>query len=99
MAEETVKRMTGLSNQLFHAMPDFSNMGMPYASSPNLTDSSADVTAPPHDRRVNNGFTDVSPVLPVENVQNAAETNKMGYVQWDAGWAGGPRKGSSSAEH
>ncbi|OVA20845.1 Basic-leucine zipper domain [Macleaya cordata] len=125
MAEETVKRMTGLSNPLFQAMPDFSNMGMPFPASPTLTDSSADAaipvqdnpkrtfyqstsnntptTAAPRDRRVNNGLADVSPVLPVENVQNAAGGSKMGPaggpVQWDAAGWGGPRNPSSSAEH
>ncbi|KAI3957552.1 hypothetical protein MKX01_001911 [Papaver californicum] len=98
MAEETVKRMTGLSNPLFQAMPNFSSMGMPYVGSPTLTDSSADVSAPPHGGRLNNGLADSSPVLPGENMQ----TNKMGptdgLVQWDAGWRGGPTNPSSSTE-
>ncbi|MCL7050466.1 hypothetical protein MKW94_007765 [Papaver nudicaule] len=97
MAEETVKRMTGLSNPLFQAMPDFSNMGMPYVGSPTLTDSSGDVSAPPGGGRLNNGLADSSPVQPGENMQ----TNKMGPtggpVQWDAGW-GGPTNPSSSTE-
>ncbi|KAI8546091.1 hypothetical protein RHMOL_Rhmol07G0089400 [Rhododendron molle] len=47
MAEETVKRVTGL-NPLIHAMSDISTMGMTsFASSP--SDTSADAAVPVHD--------------------------------------------------
>ncbi|KAI3937356.1 hypothetical protein MKW98_001927 [Papaver atlanticum] len=98
MAEETVKRMTGLSNPLFQAMPDFSNMGMPYVSSPTLTDSSADVSAPPRGGRLNNGLADSSPVPSGESMQNNKMGPAGGPVQWDAGWGGGPTNPSSSTE-
>ncbi|RZC92723.1 hypothetical protein C5167_011804 [Papaver somniferum] len=97
MAEETVKRMTGLSNPLFQAMPDFSNMGMPYAGSPTLTDSSADVSAPTRGGRLNNGLADSSPVMSGESMQNNKMGPTGGPVQWDAGW-GGPTNPSSSTE-
>ncbi|KAI3857755.1 hypothetical protein MKW92_001132 [Papaver armeniacum] len=98
MAEETVKRMTGLSNPLFQAMPDFSNMGMPYVSSPTLTDSSADVSAPPRGGRLNNGLADSSPVLSGDSMQNNKMGPTGGPLQWDAGWGGGPTNPSSSTE-
>lgn len=47
MAEETVKRVTGL-NPLFHVMPDMSSMGMPaFDGSP--SDNSADAAVPVQD--------------------------------------------------
>lgn len=47
MAEETVKRVTGL-NPLIHAMSEISTMGMTsFASSP--SDTSADAAVPVHD--------------------------------------------------
>ncbi|KAL5098594.1 hypothetical protein RYX36_002921 [Vicia faba] len=47
MAEETVKRITGL-NLMFHIMPDMSSMGMPsFDGSP--SDDSADAAVPVQD--------------------------------------------------
>lgn len=47
MAEETVKRITGL-NPMFHVMPDISSMGMPpFDGSP--SDNSADAAVPVQD--------------------------------------------------
>ncbi|KAK4424728.1 Light-inducible protein CP [Sesamum alatum] len=94
MAEETVKRVTGL-NPLFQAMSEISTMGMPsFASSP--SDTSADAAVPVqddpqqhyyhapsnnqlNDRRIHNGLVDIPPA---ENVQQEATAavgpNKMG---------------------
>ncbi|KAI3448697.1 hypothetical protein Pfo_005362, partial [Paulownia fortunei] len=94
MAEETVKRVTGL-NPLFQAMSEISTMGMPsFASSP--SDTSADAAVPVQDdpkqhyyhapssnhltdHRIQNGLVDIPPA---ENVQPKATAaigaNKMG---------------------
>ncbi|KAL0285386.1 UNVERIFIED_CONTAM: Light-inducible protein CP [Sesamum angustifolium] len=94
MAEETVKRVTGL-NPLFQAMSEISTMGMPsFASSP--SDTSTDAAVPVQDDpqqhyyhapsnnqlndiRIHNGLVDIPPV---ENVQPEATAvvgaNKMG---------------------
>ncbi|KAL0413260.1 UNVERIFIED_CONTAM: Light-inducible protein CP [Sesamum radiatum] len=93
MAEETVKRVTGL-NPLFQAMSEISTMGVPsFASSP---DTSADAAVPVqddpqqhyyhapsnnqlNDRRIHNGLVDIPQA---ENVQPeptaVVGTNKMG---------------------
>ncbi|EEF31109.1 light-inducible protein CPRF2 [Ricinus communis] len=82
MAEETVKRITGL-NSLFHTIPEMSTMSMPsFDGSPSDTSTDAAVPVqddtehqfyqPPnnplstHDPRVNNALADISSV---ENVQ------------------------------
>ncbi|KAF7805204.1 Light-inducible protein CPRF2 [Senna tora] len=92
MAEETVKRITGL-NPMFHAMPDISSMGMPsFDGSP---DASADAAVPvqdepthhyyqppsstplsSHNLRVNNRLGDVP--SNENGQQNGAAGNKMG---------------------
>ncbi|CAL0300028.1 unnamed protein product [Lupinus luteus] len=54
MAEETVKRITGL-NPMFHAMSDISTMNMPsFDGSP--SDTSADAAVPVHDNNPNHHF-------------------------------------------
>ncbi|CAL0316602.1 unnamed protein product [Lupinus luteus] len=54
MAEETVKRITGL-NPMFHAMSDISTMNMPsFNGSP--SDTSADAAVPVHDNNPNHHF-------------------------------------------
>ncbi|KAF9618649.1 hypothetical protein IFM89_002344 [Coptis chinensis] len=92
MAEDTVKRVTGL-NPLFQAMSEIPNMGMPFNGSPSDTSADAAVPVqenpkqqfyqqpsnnPPNDRGVNNGLPDIPPVPPIEEVQNSTGSNKIG---------------------
>ncbi|KAH6772482.1 hypothetical protein C2S52_004722 [Perilla frutescens var. hirtella] len=94
MAEETVKRVTGL-NPLFQAMSEISTMGMPsFAGSP---DTSADAAVPVqddpkqhyyhapsnsqasvHDHRIQNGGMDIPAAESVQASAAAVGANKMG---------------------
>lgn len=87
MAEDTVKRVTGV-NTLFQAMPDVSSITMQYSSSPSdgTTDGSVPVHENPnqflqptttHDQGMNTGVADIAPVpVPVEDMHNPG--SKMG---------------------
>ncbi|OIW13820.1 hypothetical protein TanjilG_31709 [Lupinus angustifolius] len=94
MAEETVKRITGL-NPMFHAMSDISTMNMP-SFNRSSSDTSADAAVPVHDNNPNHHFyqqsTSNNPIpsnnglrdIPssIENVQRSAAAmvggSKMG---------------------
>lgn len=96
MAEETVKRVTGLSPFL-PTMSDMPSMGIQFnGSSP--SDTSGDAAVPvqenpkpqyyqqasnnPHpERGVNNVLADVPPVPPIEETQHSPGSNKMGRTQ------------------
>lgn len=92
MAEDSVKRITGL-NPMVHAMPEISTISIPsFDGSP--SDTSADAAFPvqddpkhhfyqppndpisTHDLRVNNGLADISSVEDVQPISRAAG-NKM----------------------
>ncbi|XP_058086769.1 light-inducible protein CPRF2-like isoform X2 [Magnolia sinica] len=86
MAEDTVKRVTGV-NTLFQTMPDISSIGMPFSGSPSETVQNAAVPVqenpnhffqPTHDQRMNTGATDIPPGPMVEDMHNAA--GKMGQT-------------------
>ncbi|KAG8363774.1 hypothetical protein BUALT_Bualt19G0057300 [Buddleja alternifolia] len=93
MAEETVKRVTGL-NPFFQAMSEISTMGMPsFADSPDTSTADAAVPvqdskqhyyhAPPNnhisDRRIQNGLIDIPPAENVHpNATAAVGPNKVG---------------------
>ncbi|MCL7038280.1 hypothetical protein MKW94_027357 [Papaver nudicaule] len=90
MAEETVKQVTGYNNPIFQAVSEISSVGIQFDSSP--SDTSADaavpiqdainqqfyqpVPDPPNDQGVSITSPDTPAVLPVEETQNSAGTNK-----------------------
>lgn len=94
MAEETVKRVTGL-NPMFQAMSEISTIGMPsFAGSP---DTSADAAvpvqddpkqhyyrapcnngAPVQDHRIQHGVVDIPPAKTVQPNAGAVGANKIG---------------------
>lgn len=97
MAEETVKRVTGLSPFL-SAISEMPTMGMQFnRSSP--SDASGDAAVPVQEnpkqqfyqqaapsnqqteRALNNGLADVPPVPPIEETQHSSGSNKMGRTQ------------------
>ncbi|XP_073115945.1 bZIP transcription factor RISBZ2 isoform X2 [Elaeis guineensis] len=88
MAEETVKRVTGV-NLLYPNIPDISTIGMPFSGSP--SDATADTSVPiqdnpnhffqppSHDQRINTCLPEIAPAPPVEDVMHGAVVGgKMG---------------------
>ncbi|XP_058105450.1 light-inducible protein CPRF2-like [Magnolia sinica] len=93
MAEDTVKRVTGV-NPLLPTMSDVSSISMPFSGSPSdaATDAAVPVHEDPqhffqptHDRRMNSAVPDIAPAPAIEGVHSAG--NKMGRtvsMQWVA---------------
>lgn len=96
MAEDAVKRVTGL-NSLLPAVTEIPRMGLPFVNNTS-SNSSADASlpiqrdtnhfihhppvpnnliAPPHDQRLNNGFSTNCPTLPAENLLNGVGPKNM----------------------
>ncbi|KAL5988843.1 hypothetical protein ACLOJK_026945, partial [Asimina triloba] len=85
MAEETVKRVTGV-NTLFQTMPDMPSIGMPFSGRSSETVANNAISLqegpnhffqPTHDQRMNTGAADIPPG-PVIDIHTA--TGKMGQT-------------------
>lgn len=88
MAEESVKRVTGV-NLIYPNIPDMSTIGMPFSESP--SDATADAAVPildnpnhffqpqSHDQRINTCLPEIASAPPVEDVVHGAVAGgKMG---------------------
>ncbi|XP_073108081.1 light-inducible protein CPRF2 isoform X2 [Elaeis guineensis] len=82
MAEDTVKRVTGIS-PMYPNIPDISTISMSFSGSPSDATSSVVVPIqddpnhffqqpPPHDQRINTCLPEIAPAPPVEHVVHGA---------------------------
>ncbi|KAI5398347.1 hypothetical protein KIW84_063944 [Lathyrus oleraceus] len=99
MAEETVKRITGL-NPMFHIMPDISSMGMPsFDGSP--SDNSADAAVPvqddPHHHFYQPASNNPMPCHEMRVNNGLGETSIENVQQNNAAVVGGGNKAGQTA--